>query len=57
MQDIISVPELIWICSYQNNTKTKLLEANHHVQNMLFNMPKYCHKKPQQLSKGIVKNN
>lgn len=57
MQDIIFLPELIRICSYQNSTKTKLFEANHYEENMLFNMPKYCHKNPQQLSKAIVKNN
>lgn len=60
MQEIISVPEFIWICSYQNSTKTKLFDANHHEENMLFNVflcPNIVIKTPQQLSKRIVKNN
>lgn len=47
MQEIISVPEFIWICSYNNSTA-----ANHHEENTLFNMPKYCRKNPQQTKQG-----
>lgn len=52
MQEIISVPEFIRICSYQNSTKANLFAANHQEENMLFNMPKYCHKNPQQTKQG-----